>query len=122
MKKKKPNRKTAILYTRVSVRQTNDPKTSSSGQEKILREYCKKKKIEIIRVYNEFAKGQDFERPEFQKLLSEIVSRKLKADYLLFTTWDRFSRNIGEGLSVVGYLNKLGIEPKAIKLKANKIN
>jgi len=113
--RKKPNRKTAILYTRFEVGQTDDSRNSCSGQEKILREYCKKKKIEVIRVYSEFAQGRDFERPEFQKVLSEIKSGKLKSDYFLFTTWDRFSRNIGNGLSMVGHLNAFGIELIAIQ-------
>ncbi|MBK6399576.1 MAG: recombinase family protein [Bacteroidetes bacterium] len=42
-------------------------------------------------------------------------ANKGKIDLLLFTSWDRFSRNIAEAYEMIGILKKLGIQPYAIE-------
>ena len=44
-----------------------------------------------------------------------LKSRKLNADLLLFTKWDRFSRNAADAYGMISTLNKMGVEPQAIE-------
>ena len=39
----------------------------------------------------------------------------MQADFLVFTKWDRFSRNAPDAYGMISTLNKLGIEPQAIE-------
>ncbi len=105
----------AILYVRVSTDEQADKGYSLRHQEETAKKYCSFQNIEVVATYVEDHSAKTFDRPEFKKLLALIKSRKLNADLLLFTKWDRFSRNAGDAYGMINTLNKLGVEPQAIE-------
>jgi site-specific DNA recombinase len=40
-------------------------------------------------------------------------------DLVLFTKWDRFSRNAGDAYAMINTLNRIGVEPQAIEQPLN---
>lgn len=107
-------KKRAILYFRVSTDEQADG-YSLRHQEERLRNYCDLHNISIIATYCEDHSAKTFTRPEFQKMLALLKKQKGMADLLLFTKWDRFSRNAGDAYSMISQLKKLQIEPQAIE-------
>src|SRR5205814_7632877 len=47
--------------------------------------------------------------------LASLKQKKGMVDLLIFTKWDRFSRNAGDAYGMINQLNKLGVEPQAIE-------
>ncbi|MBP6197137.1 MAG: recombinase family protein [Fermentimonas sp.] len=93
----------ADLYIRVSTDEQADKGYSQRDQEDRLRKYCELKSISIRNIYVEDHSAKSFNRPEWQKYLSNL--RKLKnskvGTLLLFTKWDRFSRNAGDAYQMI---------------------
>jgi site-specific DNA recombinase len=44
-----------------------------------------------------------------------LKKRQGKIDHILFTKWDRFSRNAGDAYQMINTLRKLEVEPQAIE-------
>ena len=107
--------KTADLYVRVSTDEQADKGYSQCGQEEMLRKYCEINRISIRKVIYEDHSAKTFERPAWTKLLADLRKTRGKADLVLFTKWDRFSRNAGDAYQMISILRKLGIEPQAIE-------
>ena len=107
--------KKAILYVRVSTDEQAEKGYSLAHQEEKLRQYCAMQNIQIVGFYKEDHSAQTFERPEFTKLLAFSKKSKNAVNLLLFTKWDRFSRNAGDAYGMINQLNKLGIEPQALE-------
>ena len=105
----------AILYIRVSTDEQADKGYSLQHQEERLRKYCELQGIEVILLFKDDHSAKTFERPEFIKLLAFVRKNKNCADLLLFTKWDRFSRNAGDAYGMINTLNKLTVEPQAIE-------
>ena len=105
----------AIIYIRVSTDEQADKGYSLKHQLERLEKYCELQNIEIATVFNEDYSAKTFNRPEFNKLLAMLKKNKSKADMLLFTKWDRFSRNAGDAYGMINQLNKLGVEPQAME-------
>ncbi|MGI6516850.1 MAG: recombinase family protein [Fermentimonas caenicola] len=93
----------ADLYIRVSTDEQANKGYSQRDQEDRLRKYCELKSISIRNIYVEDHSAKSFNRPEWQKYLSNL--RKLKnskvGTLLLFTKWDRFSRNAGDAYQMI---------------------
>ncbi len=106
--------KKAILYFRVSTDEQADG-YSLAHQEERLRSYCDLQGINVVATYREDHSAKTFERPEFQKILGFLKKNKGIADLLLFTKWDRFSRNAGDAYGMINILKKLQMEPQAIE-------
>ena len=107
-------KKTAILMSRVS----NDEKTNEyylDIQSEAIRKYCAEKYIKILQEYREENSAKNLNRPEFKKLLQFANKNKGKINYLIFTTWDRFSRNISEAKVMIEKLANNGIELVAVQ-------
>lgn len=107
--------KRAILYIRVSTDEQADKGYSLRHQEEFLRKYCEMNSIQMVEVIKEDYSAKTFLRPAFNILLMKLKNRKLKADFLIFTKWDRFSRNAPDAYAMISTLNKIGIEPQAIE-------
>jgi site-specific DNA recombinase len=107
--------KKAILYIRVSTDEQAEKGYSLAHQEERLRKYCEINDIEVVGFYKEDHSAKSFERPQFKKLLDVIKKNKNVANYLLFTKWDRFSRNAGDAYGMISILNKYGVEPQSIE-------
>lgn len=107
--------KKAILYIRVSTDEQADKGYSLRHQEEFLRKYCEMNLIQVVELIKEDYSAKTFNRPAFQEMLRRIKSRKLNAGLLLFSKWDRFSRNAPEAYAMINTLSKLGIEPQGVE-------
>ena len=106
--------KRAILMARVSSEE--QAKGYSLGdQENRLVKYCNVNNIEIVELYKEDHSAKDFNRPEWKKIYIHIKRSHKNIDFLLFTSWDRFSRNIAESYQVIKNLQKYNVLPQAVE-------
>lgn len=106
---------TADLYIRVSTDEQADKGYSQRDQEERLRKYCENNQINVRRVVFEDHSAKSFNRPQWNDILINFKSRKNPVDFILFTKWDRFSRNAGDAYQMINTLRKLGVEPQAIE-------
>jgi site-specific DNA recombinase len=108
--------KKAILYVRVSTDEQADKGYSQRDQDERLRRYCEINNIEIIRTVFEDHSAKTFNRPEWKKLLTDLKRHRGKnTDVILFTKWDRFSRNAGDAYQMIAILKNLDIEAQAME-------
>ena len=105
----------ADLYIRVSTDEQADKGYSQRNQEEVLLKYCEINKIQVRKIIFEDHSAKTFIRPEWTKLLSALRQQKNKTDLVLFTKWDRFSRNAPDAYQMIATLKKLGVEPQAIE-------
>jgi site-specific DNA recombinase len=105
----------AILYIRVSTDEQADKGYSLKHQEERLRKYCEMQNIVVTEVHQDDYSAKTFNRPTFTKLLADLKRHRAKVDLLLFTKWDRFSRNTGDAYGMINTLHKLGVDPQAIE-------
>jgi DNA invertase Pin-like site-specific DNA recombinase len=106
---------TADLYVRVSTDDQADKGYSQRSQEEVLRKYCNNHSIEIRNVIYEDHSAKSFNRPEWKKLIQQLKKSRGKIDLILFTKWDRFSRNAGDAYQMISILRELDVEPQAIE-------
>ncbi len=107
--------KTADLYIRVSTDEQADKGYSQRNQEEVLKRYCEINRITVKRVVFEDHSAKTFNRPRWKYLLLELRKHKGQTDLVLFTKWDRFSRNAGDAYQMISTLRRLGVEPQAIE-------
>jgi site-specific DNA recombinase len=108
--------RTADLYIRVSTDEQADKGYSQRDQEERLIRYCESNSIKVRKIVFEDHSAKTFNRPQWEKYLTEIKKQKGKgADLILFTKWDRFSRNAGDAYQMIAILKKLEFEPQAIE-------
>jgi site-specific DNA recombinase len=106
----------ADLYIRVSTDEQADKGYSQRNQDEQLRKYCRINDIKIGKVVFEDHSAKNFNRPEWKKLLTTLKKQKGGlTDLILFTKWDRFSRNTADAYQMINTLRKLGIEPQAVE-------
>ncbi|MFD2285990.1 recombinase family protein [Pedobacter petrophilus] len=106
---------TADLYIRVSTEEQADKGYSQRNQEEVLQRYCLSKGIKVRKVVFEDHSAKTFNRPAWQKLLLELKKKRGQVDLILFTKWDRFSRNAGDAYMMIKILSDMEIEPQAIE-------
>ncbi len=107
--------KIADLYVRVSTDEQANKGYSQRDQEERLRRYCTANSIAIRDVIYEDHSAKSFNRPAWKKLILNLKKNKGKIDLVLFTKWDRFSRNTGDAYQMIALLRKLYVEPQAIE-------
>ncbi|WP_090473736.1 recombinase family protein [Mucilaginibacter sp. OK268] len=108
--------KTADLYVRVSTDEQADKGYSIRSQEEVLRKYCGIQNITVRKVIYEDFSAKTFNRPAWTDMLGKLKKERSKGiDLLLFTKWDRFSRNAGDAYQMINILRKLGIDPQAVE-------
>jgi DNA invertase Pin-like site-specific DNA recombinase len=107
--------KTADLYIRASTDEQADKGYSQRNQEEVLRKYCGINHINVRKVILEDHSAKSFIRPEWTKLLLQLRKQRGKTDLILFTKWDRFSRNAPDAYQMIHTLKILGVEPQAIE-------
>ncbi|WP_121201949.1 recombinase family protein [Mucilaginibacter gracilis] len=105
----------ADLYIRVSTDEQAEKGYSQRSQEEVLRKFCEIKYITVRHVYFEDHSAKTFKRPVWTKVLVNIRKSKTKSDLILFTKWDRFSRNAGDAYNMINVLRRFGVEPQAIE-------
>ncbi len=97
--------KKAILYLRVSTDEQADKGYSIKYQEERLLKFCEMQGYEVVEIFKEDYSAKTFNRPEFNKLLLYLKKLKHRPELLLFTKWDRFSRNTGDAYGMINTLN-----------------
>ena len=107
--------KTADLYIRVSTDEQADKGYSQRNQEETLRKYCEINSFLVRNVIFEDHSAKTFHRPRWNELLALLKKSSGKCNLLLFTKWDRFSRNAGDAYQMISTLRKFGVEPQAIE-------
>ena len=107
--------KVADLYIRVSTDEQADKGYSQRDQEERLRKYCEINGLTVRKVIYEDHSAKTFNRPAWTKLLNELRKHRGHSDLVLFTKWDRFSRNAGDAYQMISTLRRLGIEPQAVE-------
>ena len=108
--------KKADLYVRVSTDEQADKGYSIRSQEEVLRKYCGIQNIAVRKVIYEDYSAKTFNRPAWTEMLNRLKKEKGKLiDLLLFTKWDRFSRNAGDAYQMINILRKSGIDPQAVE-------
>ena len=105
----------AIIYTRVSTDEQANKGFSLPHQKSVLELYCQHKGINILRHFREDFSAKNFDRPSFNELLSYIKVNRKSIDALLFTRWDRFSRNQEEAYRIIREFKNMGIDVNAIE-------
>jgi site-specific DNA recombinase len=107
--------KIADLYIRVSTDEQADKGYSQRNQEEVLRRYCEANAITVRKAIFEDHSAKTFNRPAWATFLKHLYKHKGETDLVLFTKWDRFSRNAADAYQMINTLRKLGIEPQAIE-------
>ena len=107
--------KIADLYIRVSTDEQADKGYSQRNQEEVLKKYCFINQIEVRKVLFEDHSAKTFNRPQWSGLLMDLKKNRNRVDLVLFTKWDRFSRNAGDAYQMINILRKVGVEPQAIE-------
>jgi site-specific DNA recombinase len=107
--------KKGIIYVRVSTdEQANTGYSLEYQQERLIKE-CEYRGDKVLRVFREDYSAKDFNRPEFNKLLEYVKSHKSEVDFILFTRWDRFSRNSEEAYRMIRLFKNLNIEVRSLE-------
>ena len=107
--------KNVILYRRVSTTDQKENGNSLNTQLHSLKAFAHNNGMQVIAEYEEDFSAKNFERPEFNHLRDFVKMNKNKVDYILITSWDRFSRNTYEALGVIGEMRELGVEINSIE-------
>ncbi|NII83493.1 MULTISPECIES: recombinase family protein [unclassified Pedobacter] len=108
--------KIADLYIRVSTDEQAEKGYSQRDQEERLKRYCEFNNITVRKVIYEDHSAKTFNRPAWGTLLADLRKSKGRlTDLVLFTKWDRFSRNAGDAYNMISTLRTLGVEPQAIE-------
>lgn len=107
--------KKVIIYSRVSTDEQADKGFSLAHQKAVLEMYCSQKGYAILKHFQEDYSAKNFDRPEWKKVLAYLKTNKRHVDEILFTRWDRFSRNTEEAYRVIREFRLWGIETNAIE-------
>ena len=111
--------KIADLYVRVSTDEQAEKGYSLRSQQEVLIRYCEQYNIQVRELFVEDYSAKTFFRPEWKKLMLHLRKHRGKSDLLLFTKWDRFSRNTSDAYQMIAHLKKLGVEPQAVEQPLN---
>lgn len=94
----------AAIYTRVSTEEQRDYGYSIDGQLRELKDYCKRKKYDVVDVYNDAGfSGKNMNRPELERLLKDI--KKGLIDVIVAIKVDRLTRDGYDGYTWNGYVS-----------------
>lgn len=97
--------KKAIGYARKSTKDQSN--FSIAGQQRYINEYCDQQEIELIEMFTDDGKSaKNFDRPNWHLLEAFIRNHHAKVDYLIVAKYDRFSRNVAQGLAKIELLEK----------------
>lgn len=108
------NRKKAIIMARVS----SDEQAKGYSldiQEENIRKWCHDRNIEVVECFREDHSAKNFNRPEWKLLKKYAKAHHKSIDYLLVTTWDRFSRNTTDAFNELFAFKQIGIEVQSIQ-------
>ena len=104
-----------ITYGRVSTEEQKENGFSLNHQQEMLKRYCDIKGYNILKHFVEDYSAKTFNRPEWKMLMDYVKKNRNSIDMILFTKWDRFSRNADGATAVIKELLKMGIIVNAIE-------
>ena len=105
----------AILYIRVSTDEQAQKGFSQRSQEEKLSKYCRENHVDILKSIFEDHSARNFQRPAWSEMIRSFnITKHSIPNLILFTRWDRFSRNTANAYYMITLLGKMGIEPQAI--------
>ena len=97
----------------VSTDDQRDNGYSIDSQLRMIKEYCEKNDYSIVDVYNDAGhSGKDLMRPEMQRLLADIKSKKI--DKLIAIKVDRLTRNNYDGFWLLNYCEEHDVKIELI--------
>lgn len=98
----------AAIYTRVSTEEQRDYGYSIDGQLRELKDYCKKKKYDVVDIYNDAGfSGKNMNRPELERLLKDIKNGLI--DVIVAIKVDRLTRDGYDGQWLLKECNKYNV-------------
>jgi site-specific DNA recombinase len=100
----------AIIYTRVSTEEQKASGFSLDHQKKSLENFCANNGMQVIAHYQDDFSAKNFNRPAWNALTEYVKTNKKNTDCVVFTRYDRFSRNLGEALTVMKTFRSWDIE------------
>ena len=101
------------VYVRVSTDDQRDNGYSIDSQLRMIKEYCEKNEYDIVDVYNDAGhSGKDLMRPEMQRLLKDIKSKKI--DKLVAIKVDRLTRNNYDDFWLLNYCEEHDVKIELI--------
>ena len=101
------------IYVRVSTDDQRDNGYSIDSQLRMIKEYCEKNEYDIVDVYNDAGhSGKDLMRPEMQRLLKDIKSKKI--DKLVAIKVDRLTHNNYDGFWLLNYCEEHDVKIELI--------
>lgn len=101
------------VYVRVSTDDQRYNGYSIDSQLRMIKEYCEKNEYDIVDVYNDAGhSGKDLMRPEMQRLLKDIKSKKI--DKLVAIKVDRLTRNNYDGFWLLNYCEENDVKIELI--------
>ena len=101
------------IYVRVSTDDQRDNGYSIDSQLRMIKEYCEKNEYDIVDIYNDAGhSGKDLMRPEMQRLLKDIKSKKI--DKLVAIKVDRLTRNNYDGFWLLNYCEEHDVKIELI--------
>ncbi len=106
--------KKGIIYVRVSTDEQANGYSLDYQEERLIKA-CEFEKSQVLRVFREDFSAKDFNRPEFQKLLDYVKKHKEEVDFILFTRWDRFSRNSDEAYRMIKVFKQMNVLVRSIE-------
>ena len=104
-----------IIYKRVSTDDQADRGYSLQHQENVMRQFCDINKYPIVDVYTEDYSGKDFNRPEWNKIITYLKKNKKSVDQILCLRWDRWSRNQYLALREIKTLEELDVKISTVE-------
>ena len=118
--------KNVITYGRVS---TDEQALgfSLNHQEEVITKFCELKEYKVLKHFTEDHSAKNYKRPEWKLLMEYAKKNRYAIDMLIFTKWDRFSRNMEEALFIIRQLSELGIDvycveqPVDLSIPDNKV-
>ena len=105
----------AVIYTRVSTDEQALHGFSLPHQKEAIKRYCALAGINILMHFQDDFSAKTFDRPEFKKLEHYCKANRKIIDVILFTRWDRFSRQCEFALAKIRVFKNYGIEINAIE-------
>ena len=104
-----------LIYTRVNKDEPAKQVYSHDYQEMQLTQYCELKKYNVMGTYKEDFSAKTFERPEWKKIMRFLKTNKGLVKKIVFSKWDRFSRNAYEAQGMIKILEKLNVMVESVE-------
>ena len=99
------------IYARVS---TDEQRESLGEQKRILIEWCKEKKYDIVEIYEDIQSGKDTSRTDFQRMMNDVTNNYHTYKTVVILKLDRLSRSLKDLIATVDCFNehKIGLVSK----------